>query len=181
MQRVLSPVDIYSLTILNANKRINSDFGLECIDWAPHHQIDAYSKSSIARCLEHYSEWSEQTLKSRFRSEDMQRHIFTLWGAATKTSEVLVQSEKIPFIRRPFILSLLRYPKLIFIYLRLIKGIDSLLIPLFFKHILVKIKLLRPVLVCFNDSELTTDEQRVDLKYYLDTLYPKQSSFEKHE
>lgn len=176
---VIKDDNVYCDTILKVNKKINSDFLLECINWTPSHQIDAYLKSSISSCLECYNEWSDRTLRSRFRSkEDMQRHIFTLWGIVKNKAEILVMKEQIPFVRKPYIYSFLRFPKLIFIYLGLIKGVDSLKFDLYSKNILAKIKFLKPRLICLNDSELASDKDRINLRSYLKVLYPKRSSFE---
>lgn len=162
--------DTYAIKVTRATERIVADFGEEYRGLQPHHNIDAYIKSSVAECLDRYQEWHKQTLKSRFRSPlDIQRHLFTLYSLATGKGVILYKSESrwIKLLQLFAVLSGLK------------KGFESYVVRISDKHLLLKIRLFKPALLCFNDTEKVEDSDREALKVSYQILYPKKSSFER--
>ncbi len=159
----------YNSTIKGAIDAITSDFGLECGDWTPHHQIDSYSKSSVERCVKKYKKWCDATLSNRFRTrDDMQRHIFSLYAVALGDGESII-------IRRAKALGI---RVAIHKFLTIDTDIKSLYLPLHKKSTLHRLKHLRPKMFCINDTAQTKREDRTKMKRILDHLYPQKSQFE---
>lgn len=162
---------LYGHTIGQVTQRIKADFGIDFTEYAPMHQIDAYKKSSIRQCLEQYKGWSELTLSHTFRHEDdMQRHMFVLYGLATKQYSPARTFQPrwkrvILHVRKKIRLA----PKRKTIFFTLRQETE---------RILTRCKKNKPNLVCFNDSERSTDEDRDRAKLYLPVLFPYPSSFE---
>lgn len=157
----------YCKIIVASNRKISKDFDENYEKLLPHHQIDAYSRTSILECLDKYNEWSNKTINNRFRSDDdMQRHIFSLYAVANNQGLLNINT----ITKRKFhkILSMLR----------LIKGVDSCTFSLNQKHIKFSIKHFRPQLTCFNDSEFVNDDDRKHCMQIIKELYPNKSSFE---
>ncbi len=164
--KTISDSGAYTHTINLANQAISRDFGLECQHWTPHHQIDAYKKSSVESCIDHYKGWSDLTLSHRFRDhEDMHRHIFSLYAVATGDAEPI-------FISKPRLFSIKS------LWQSLMGGVSSLVLLLHKGGAKSKIKMLRPALLCFNDTALTTNDNRAATKILLNKLYPQPSQFE---
>lgn len=164
----------YGYTVNQVIQRIKADFGLDFTRYVPLHQIDAYNKSSMLECLEYYKEWSDATISHPFRQDDdMQRHIFALYGLANKHYS---PKYTIPSIwkkmRRTLLKKLHLKPKPVARYFSLTRTTES---------ILEDCKKLKPHLICFNDNERTTDEDRERASTYLPILYPTPSSFELKE
>lgn len=163
----------YEYTIMRANEAISLDFDrADMIGWQPHHNIDAYKKSSVERCLQRYQEWNDTTIGHRFRTpDDMQRHLLSLYAVATGDADaVFVKSRKYR--------NLSGLVMLLLIFLRIKKGTDSRYIDLNSSDILLSNRLLKPQLVCFNDDPSITKESRVKLREVFPRLYPKRSKFE---
>ncbi|MFI3263869.1 MAG: stealth family protein [Rikenellaceae bacterium] len=160
----------YKITINRVIKTIVSDFGEEYNDLQPHHQIDAYLKSSVAECVEKYAEWSQKTLNNRFRSpEDMQRHILVLYALATKRGVMICRTGFwIPKVIKPLMA-----------LLGLSDGVDSHYYSVRRKNIVSKVKRYRPALICFNDGDRVKEHHRTRLKKVYEELFPLKSSFER--
>ncbi len=161
----------YNYFVNRASLRIAQDFGLKCRTYAPHHQVDAYTKSGIESCISRYREWSTETLHNRFRSrEDMLRHIFSLYAVATSCAEAIIERKSS---------RLKRAIERVAILLGLREGDASKIIAIEKPHIELQLRLSRPALVCFNDSANATSIDRARLKRILERLYPHPSQFEK--
>ncbi len=161
--------DTYFHTINEVNAKIVSDFGAEYDMLYPHHQIDAYVKSSVKECIERYSEWAEKTLSHTFRSaEDMQRHILSLYAVATGRG--IIENLKRPFLAK--------VRELYYKIFAPAKASNSLLVGIEKRGIYLTVKLLRPALLCFNDSQRATPTDRQRIKRLYQRLYPTASSFE---
>ncbi len=162
--------DTFATKVNRAIDRIVADFDEKYIGLQPHHNIDAYLKSSVTECLERYKEWNDQSLKSRFRSpQDIQRHIFTLYSLATGRGVALYKSRS----------KLIKLLHLFAVLLGLKKGFESYIVRLSDKHLLLRIRLFKPALLCFNDTEKIEPCDRERLKVSYQILYPNKSSFEK--
>ncbi len=161
--------DTYSHTINRVLDAIVGEYGAQYDLLYPHHQIDPYVKGSIEECLAKYHDWSEETLSHNFRSrDDMQRHIFSLFAVATGSG----------VIASCFSQQFSRLRRMISVLVGRSRGADSLLIGLERKDIERQIKLLKPALLCFNDSERATEEDRTKIKEIYGRLYPHKSQFE---
>ncbi len=162
----------YNNTIKMANDAIVRDFGLDCSDWTPHHQINAYTKSSVKRCVERYKKWSEATVSNRFRArEDMQRHIFSLYAVATGEAIAVIN-------KRPKFLGLR-------VVMSSLLGVGSKLrsacLAIHKKSTIKRLRYLKPSLLCINDTPQTTVNDRAEIRSILDEVYPKKSQFENFE
>ncbi|MFI3323886.1 MAG: stealth family protein [Rikenellaceae bacterium] len=161
--------DTYSHTINRVLDAIVGEYGAKYDFLYPHHQIDPYVKGSVEECLAKYCDWTEETLSHNFRSrDDMQRHIFSLFAVATGRGVVASR------FRQQFS----RLRQIILMFLGCSKGANSLLIGLESKDIERPVKLLKPALLCFNDSERATEEDRIQIKRIYERLYPRKSQFE---
>lgn len=159
--------DFFFSTIISGIDAIKQDFGRDFEALLPSHQIDAYQKSSILQCLEQYKAWSLKTISHRFRhGSDMQRHLFSLFAIATGQMKL----ETYGAWRFRFINLLLK--------LKLIKHRPFLHVELSDTQIMNDLKKYKPHLICFNDTEASTNEDRQRLKELLPQLYPNPSSFE---
>ncbi len=157
--------------IHQASVAISRDFGVECGALAPSHQIDPYVKSDIAGCIEHYKEWWQETLTHRFRAkEDMQRHIFSLYAVAKCQAQRVIVRPASKF---------LRIMSRIGAVLRFTRGVDSRVVTINKRFIYLQIKMFRPALLCFNDTEHVQEHHRQAMKRTLQRLYPLKSQFEK--
>ncbi len=161
--------DTYFYTINKVLDSIVAEYGAEYDLLYPHHQIDPYVKSSVQECIAKYSAWADLTLSNHFRSsEDMQRHILSLFAVATHSA--IIESRKQQ-----------RFAKLRQLLTMLLKcdaTSDSLLIGLEKKSIEKSIRLFNPALLCFNDSERVSDDDRKRIKELYERLYPQKSQFE---
>ena len=163
----LNTNNTFSQNIALANTTISKDFDLECGRWKPHHQIDAYRKTDVSKCLEVYKDWSEAGLSNRFRKlGDMSRHIFSLYAIATDQGEKSII--KSPFNRTGIISTIIS------LFLN-----DSQVVDISRPFMLLRVLLFRPKLICFNDTERANDIHRVKLKKVLSQLYPNPSQYEK--
>ncbi len=167
----MSPISTYDYTVAQASRAISNDFGLECCAWSPHHQIDIYQKSVVAECIARYQSWVDRTLRHRFRDDaDIERHIFSLYAVATSGAEAVVARRSSP---------LRRVLERVAILLGVRKGDDSKVVSLSQRFVNLQIFISRPALLCFNDSEGVTSEDRGRLKGLLARLYPNSSQFER--
>ncbi len=160
----------YNNTIKNVNNTISKDLTLRCENWTPHHQIDAYIKSSVRKCVERYNILINNTINSRFRSRnDINRHILSLYTVAMGDGVAIVKQMR--FINK--VISRLA------ISLGLSKGVSALLLAIHKKKLKKRIEIFNPALICFNDTPDATDDDRERLKLLLEKLYPQKSQFEK--
>ncbi len=163
--------ETYEYTIMRANEAIAADFDQpEMIGWQPHHNIDVYTKSCVRECLERYREWSSATIHNRFRTpEDMQRHLLSLYAVATgRATPLFVKSHRA--FERIFERALL--------FWGVKEGCDSYCTSLSRPRIESRLKLYRPHLICFNDDQNTTDNDRLTTRELLKKLFPHPSIFE---
>ncbi|MFI3294128.1 MAG: Stealth CR1 domain-containing protein [Rikenellaceae bacterium] len=169
-----SRLGTHMCSVKNVTNIIKNDLGLNCGSWSTHHQIDPYNKSSVAKCIETYKEWSEETIHNRFRTRyDMQRHILSLYAVATGDGVVALINIK----KRGKKID--RAIKKLAIFLGLDKGVTSLYIAINKRHIKNKIRNYKPALICFNDTEKVNNENRDNIKKLFQEIYPIKSKFEK--
>ena len=160
----------YATMILNMQDIVTRMFG-EKIYYAPHHNIDAYRKSDFERCINLTPERWEQTILHRFRHDnDMHRSIIAYYSIASGQGVMrkVGRYNRIDGIwGRTKALLNGRY------------GSDSRCIPLASKDFDAVLNKYNPMMICLNDGEGCTDEDRKRMVEFLKRKYPDKSSFEK--
>ena len=118
----------------------------------PHHNIDAYLKSDYQRLVEIVmcNEFSANT-ENRFRNDnDIQRVIFSYAALAEKRGQVRYVTEK-----------------------------ESMYVNIGKEEHYALLEERNPMFFCMNDSQVSTDSDRMREKVFLRNHFPKKSSFEK--
>lgn len=160
---------IYEYALNNAENLINNKFHL-MLNFEPHHNIDAYLKSEVINCYETFKSEIDKTINSHFRNkENVERAIYQKYFIAHKKGEYKRVSKidvKLNPIKRLLNLIKKEYKK------------DSCLIFPENRNVKETLDKLKPNLYCINDSENTTNEDRIYIKEFLQNRYPKKSAFE---
>ena len=124
----------------------------------PHHNIDAYLKSDYTACTAHFKKEYEKTLTHRFRKgNDVQRIIVDIWAFTHGDADIRIVR---PFSKKP-------------------KQLDSLMLTNTETDYAKKLNSRNPGLFCINDGELSSQEDRMRTKQFLEKRFPKKSEFEK--
>lgn len=160
----------YAQIVYKSIKTIKRDFG-KTYRFAPHHNIDAYNKSTYKECLERYNEWVQTSISNRFRTPyDIPRNIVTLYSLANN-SAILRQVDRNNRVNT--------FCEKVKCWFTRRFGYDS-------KHILINTKdynkVFRkcdPILFCMNDNHNASDEDRRRARKFLEDMFPQKSSFEK--
>lgn len=161
----------YNRTIKRMQDLIFEKFG-EMIPLAPHHSFDAYLKSDYEFCVtNYYKEKWEETAFQRFRSEDDMQRCFVSYYMIIIGHAVL---RKVG-----------RYNRIdglwnkIKAFLTHRYANDSRCIDLNISDYNAALKKYNPMMICVNDNQNTTENQRRRLVPFLEYLFPEHSSFEK--
>ena len=134
----------------------------------PHHVIDSYKKSTIIECINQFEEYFNDTAHHKFRqNDDISRAIISAYAYMT-TQGVLksVQKEKLSILQK---------------LIKKIKNdfhLDSICLSLHAKNINKIIKKYKPNLVCINDDDSVTDNERIKMQKFLTDYFPQKSQFE---
>ena len=150
---------LYRIQLLNAIELTEQAFNAEIPllsqrNWGPHHNIDSYLKSDYAACAQHFKKQYEQTLTHRFRqADDVQRFIVSIWAVMKGHAQVRIV---FPFET----------------------NTDSLVIVNREEKYADILARFRPGLFCLNDGELSTVEDRMRVKAFLQKYFPNKSKFE---
>ena len=146
-----NPLKNYSKTIANVSKLIEDNYGIY-YSGLPHHNIDAYCKSSNKQIVE--ETFSQKFLANRSHhtrnDNDIQRIIFSYIPLAEKRGE-----------------------------LKYVTGKESMLVRIHKKKDYNKLTKNNPIFFCMNDSEYAQDSDRIAAKDFLEKRFPIKSSFEK--
>ncbi len=146
-------VDLYVNLLLNAENLIYKKYKKKYDRW-PHHNIDPYKKSAMEKCYKQFKKEIDRTILHPFRdSSDITKTIYANHALATKQA-----------IHRNLTKQ---------------KKYESMYIAAHDKNILWELIHNNPKLVCINDDEITTDEDRQKSRQILEILFPNKSSFEK--
>ena len=160
---------LYEYALNNAENLIYKKFKIN-LNFEPHHNIDAYLKSEVINCYETFKNEIDKTINSHFRNkENVERAIYQKYFIAHKKGEFKRVSKvdcKLNPIKRLINLIKKDFKK------------DSCLIFPQGRNIEEILNKFRPYLFCINDSEETTNEDRIYIKGFLQKRYPKKSSFE---
>ena len=152
--------NLYGSTILRAYNLISSKFSLKFYCFFPHHNIDAYKKTSFLNCIKEFQDEFDETAKHRFREEnDIQRTIVAFYSIAKE--EAILKKLNTTFLHK-----LLNF------------KVDSRMYSLKNKNFSNLIKS-KSKLMCINDNKRTTSKDREELKKILEIKFNKKSSFEK--
>ena len=151
---------LYGQSILSTFKLFSKKYDSKYYAYYPHHNIDAYKKSLFMDCINNFKEYFNITLSHRFRTPtDVQRIIISLFS--------LYQDEAILKItKRNFLQKLLNTKN------------DSAIYSLKGKHI-PKLINSNTKLMCINDNQRTTNNDRLELKKILEKKFNSKSEFEK--
>ena len=118
------------------------------------HCICAYKKTNLTNCKKEFKEKFDKTTFSKFRNfEDIQRHIYDFWAIKNKKAIGLFFKNK---------------KKAKQLYLNIKNS----------EHMYQKLKKNNPILVCYNDTEKTTQTDRENLKHFLNARYPQKQEWE---
>ncbi len=126
--------------------------------YEPHHNIDAYTKTSYIECIKAFQSEFDELLKQKFRQYSIQRIIQALYLVEQKKSKL----ELIKWNCSDF-------KPLKSIYIR-INKLDLMI---------KKLCMHQPVLVCINDVSYAKPEEREDVQFLYEILYPNMQKWEK--
>lgn len=136
----------------------------------PHHNMDSYLRSDVEACLEAFAEEAAATRSHRFRTEEeFHRSAWLYWAMANGRAEERIVSH--------YGAARSRAEELI---CRL-KGrycVESREFGVHRGGLERRIRRYNPVLLCLNDTERTSDEQRREMKALLEKMFPEKSGFE---
>ncbi len=149
--------------------QIKKDFG-RLFKVTPHHCFDAYTKSVYNESMDYYSDWREQTMKSRFReNDDMQRNIISLYALCKGKAELRYVN------RFNGINGIINRLKAI---VNNSYAYDSRYAHTAQKGFEKDLARANPYLICINDTEVATSRDRMMVSEYLKNKYSEKSSFE---
>jgi hypothetical protein len=146
-----NPHKLYSKALFNAAELVKHKFGF-FYKGLPHHNIDSYLKRDCTRVAEQiFKNDIDLTKMNHIRSEnDVQRIIYSYVALAEKRGHLQYVSSK-----------------------------ESLHIHIQKDRHYEKLKKFNPTFFCMNDTEYADDNDRMKLKMWLNTRFPKKSEFEK--
>lgn len=159
---------IYASMVLRMQLYIKELYGKD-ICHAPHHSFDAYRRSDFEQCIALMPDKWKATTYRRFRSvEDIQRSFIGYWQIVNGAEMRLVG----------------RYDRT--------KGLGGAIkamitgcyasysrcIPLTVKDFDKVLAKYNPLMICVNDGEEATDDDRRRMREFLDARYPNKSDFE---
>ncbi|MDR0942457.1 MAG: hypothetical protein LBM19_02490 [Holosporales bacterium] len=143
------PEDLYAKTLNRVINLVMDKYSVQLEKRLPHHNIDAYLKSTFLKCRKEFKKEYEKCAGNRFRTEnDISRFLVSCYGIAIGKAvpKVVAPSES----------------------LILIPNWDC-------EALLAKRS---PKLFCINDNENTTDIERKNIKVFLEKRFPNKSRFE---
>lgn len=159
---------IYASMVLRMQLYIKELYGKD-ICHAPHHSFDAYRRSDFEQCIALMPDKWKATTYRRFRSvEDIQRSFIGYWQIVNGAEMRLVG----------------RYDRT--------KGLGGAIkamitgcyasysrcIPLTVKDFDKVLAKYNPLMICVNDGEEASDDDRRRMREFLDARYPNKSDFE---
>lgn len=160
---------MYTRSILKMQNIIRTNFGKN-YPYAPHHNIDAYTKSAFIEGLKFFETDFENTATHKFRTEgDIQRVVISYYMLAKGYAKLKLYSRVNKFfsLYKRFLYTLTKK-----------YAADSLVINMNNKNPYHKLKKYKPSLFCTNDGEGITDFDRRRTKIFLEEKFPQKSSFE---
>lgn len=160
---------MYARSVLKQQNWILKHFKKK-IPYAPHHNADAYTKSSYSECIKYFENEFSKTKKHKFRQEgDIQRVIISYYIIAKNFGKFKYCSNIDTFFS---------------IFERIKRKItkkycaDSITISMKNKNPYSRLKKTNPAMFCTNDGEGITNFDRERIKIFLEETFPEKSSFE---
>ena len=162
--------DVYRRMLVRMQDMVQRTHGV-LIPHAPHHNIDAYCKSTYKQCLEGFGDLWNTTVHNRFRRDnDIHRSVVSYFMVATGCGVLrkvgrynrtggFWQSVKAFFIGR--------------------FASDSRTVPVSAKSYESIMRKYNPLMLCVNDDERATDDDCRRMVAFLEKLFPTKSVFEK--
>ena len=153
---------LYDKTIIAAENYIEDLYGISYKGYVPHHNMDAYTKTILTECEKEFENAFHHTIHQPFRTEScMQRYLFHLYGLVKK--QAILKDVSRTFLQRVMQkLGMARIDSLV------LNNHESLN-PVISYH---------PALFCINDTERSTDEDRINTINFLEKRFPQKSPFE---
>jgi len=147
----------YSIKLLK--EKYNIKDSLE--DFVPCHCIDAYRKSYLKECKQTFANEYEKTINAKFRENNIIQSILLKFYMIYKKDCKLIKN---PSFEEQSSLT----------------EVNNLYIPLESANkVNAAFNNRKSKLLCINDCKLTTDEDRIELKYLLNKIFPKKQIWEK--
>ena len=158
----INPSNLHQQNILYSTNLFSNKYNLSNVElFEPTHCIEAYTKNAITRCKKVFKDEFDKVANYRFRHKDsIQRIIFSLYSL----------HNGLGILRKHPSTEEQDYQKKVFSLHLNLMSIDIMR---------QKILGLSPKLLCINDCENTSDEQRLNLKYLLSELFNKPFRYEK--
>lgn len=142
--------DMYFSMIAHAFQLVDQKFK----NWTGTHNICAYTKTNLKECKKEFEEQFYKTACSKFRSFDnILRYIYDFWAIKNNKAKALYFKNK---------------KKTRQLYL----NIGS------FEYMSDRLKKYKPFLVCYNDTEKVSQQERENLKHFLNKRYPQKQEWE---
>ncbi len=161
---------LYANMLLRMQGLVRKHFG-RCTTLAPHHNIDAYTRTMCIECRKEFEQAIAATSANRFRTrEDMHRSVIGYYALATGRAVLRKVS------RHNGAENLLGHIGVLFG-----RGIrsDSRCIPNRAADCGALLRKYRPTLFCINDSGDASDADRARAKAFLAGLFPEKCGFER--
>lgn len=144
----------YARTIVTAQNKINKKFKKLYLH-APHHCIDAYTKTLFVKCINDFKEEFTSTMFHKFREENSIQRAIILYRALAKNDAKMRLTKLFNIINRDSKCIALTKPKKI-------KYLNNKSIKLF----------------CINDDSHATKDERMQFKKFLENKFPSKSIYE---
>jgi hypothetical protein len=161
---------LYMDKVRKGQRLVAESFGKR-YDHQPRHNFDAYLKSDVRGCLDHFAEEAEATRSHRFRTEEeFHRSAWLYYALAQGRAE-----EKIV----DHYSAASSWGERVSCWLKGQYCTDSKEVGLHRGRLARRVRRYNPTLLCLNDTERTTDTQREEMQAFLEGLFPEKSSFEK--
>jgi len=144
----------YARTIISAQNKVKDLTGKR-IEYSPHHSIDSYTKTIFLDCMKDFKPDFERTVNQKFRCEDSLQRAIILYRAIAKKEAVLRLIKPFNLFSRDSKCIAMNCPK--------------------------KLKYLsyKPIkLFCINDDSRATDNDRKQIKEFLEHKFSEKSSCE---
>lgn len=144
------PLHNYLLTIHNAASLVEQRYGIY-YTCKPHHNIDAYLKSTCIYTRDLFNKEISATLHNHIRSsDDIQRSVYSYVALAEKRAHKLY-----------------------------VNQYSSFRLHIHKERLYKKFVRYNPIFFCMNDSQYANDEDRKRAAVFINKLFPEKSSFEK--
>lgn len=163
--------DLYTDMVRNAHKLIFEKYHKK-FNLYPFHGIDAYKKSEIKMCYEEFKEDIDKTIYSRFRDkENISRIIYSDYICAKglgKFKRMTNYDTDLPIVKQIINILIRKYKR----DLLDVQGPRACKIEKYIKRY-------NPRLLCLNDTEETTENDRELFKQFMAKAFADKSEFEK--